>query len=35
VARDYAEADRIRNLLAATGFEVRDRKDGAVEVVRR
>jgi cysteinyl-tRNA synthetase len=34
-ATDYAEADRIRNRLAATGFEVRDRKDGVVEVVRR
>jgi cysteinyl-tRNA synthetase len=33
--RDYAEADRIRVLLGAAGFEVRDRKDGAVEVVHR
>lgn len=34
-ARDFAEADRIRNLLADNGFEVRDRKDGVVEVVRK
>lgn len=34
-ARDFAEADRIRKLLADNGFEVRDRKDGVVEVVRR
>jgi cysteinyl-tRNA synthetase len=33
--RDYAEADRIRGFLGAAGFEVRDRKDGAVEVVPR
>ena len=33
--RDFAEADRIRSLLQAHGWEVRDRKDGAVEVVRR
>ncbi|HSE53166.1 MAG TPA: cysteine--tRNA ligase [Gemmatimonadales bacterium] len=33
--RDFAEADRIRNLLAAQGWEVRDRKDGTVEVARR
>lgn len=33
--RNFAEADRIRDLLAANGFEVRDRKDGVVEVVRR
>lgn len=33
--RDFAEADRIRALLAGHGFEVRDRKDGTVEVVRR
>ena len=32
--RDYAEADRIRTLLVAAGFELRDRKDGGVEVVR-
>ena len=34
-ARDFKESDRIRDLLAAAGWEVRDRKDGAVEVVRR
>jgi cysteinyl-tRNA synthetase len=33
--RDFAEADRIRSLLGAHGWEVRDRKDGAVEVVRK
>ncbi len=33
--RNFAEADRIRDLLAEHGFEVRDRKDGVVEVVRR
>ncbi len=33
--RDYAEADRIRGFLGAAGYEVRDRKDGAVEVVYR
>ena len=32
--RDYAEADRIRGLLGAAGFEIRDRKDGGAEVVR-
>jgi cysteinyl-tRNA synthetase len=34
-ARDFAEADRIRDLLRTHGFEVRDTKDGGVEVVRR
>jgi cysteinyl-tRNA synthetase len=34
-AKAYAEADRIRDLLSANGFEVRDRKDGVVEVVRK
>jgi cysteinyl-tRNA synthetase len=34
VARDYAEADRIRGLLRSAGWEVRDGKDGSVEVVR-
>jgi cysteinyl-tRNA synthetase len=34
-ARNFAEADRIRGLLAAAGFEVRDRRDGTAEVVRR
>jgi cysteinyl-tRNA synthetase len=33
-ARDYAEADRIRDFLRAAGWEVRDGKDGSVEVVR-
>ena len=29
------EADRIRALLAGHGFEIRDRKDGSVEVARK
>jgi cysteinyl-tRNA synthetase len=33
-ARDYAEADRIRDFLRKAGWEVRDGKDGSVEVVR-
>ena len=33
--RQYPEADRIRNLLQDNGFEVRDRKDGSIEVVRK
>jgi cysteinyl-tRNA synthetase len=33
--RDFAEADRIRDLLLRHGFEIRDRKDGTAEVVRR
>ncbi len=33
-ARDYAEADRIRALLRDAGWEVRDGKDGSIEVVR-
>jgi cysteinyl-tRNA synthetase len=33
--RDFAEADRIRNLLTSAGWEVRDRKDGTVEVARK
>ncbi len=33
--RDFPEADRIRGLLAGLGWEVRDRKDGTVEVVRK
>ncbi len=33
-ARDFAEADRIRDLLRTHGFEVRDTKDGGAEVVR-
>ena len=32
--RDFAEADRIRAFLGVAGFEIRDRKDGGVEVVR-
>ncbi len=32
--RDYAEADRIRELLRVAGWEVRDARDGSVEVVR-
>jgi cysteinyl-tRNA synthetase len=34
-ARNWAEADRIRDLLAAAGWEVRDRRDGKAEVVRK
>ncbi len=34
-ARDWAEADRIRDLLAAAGWEVRDARDGSAEVVKR
>jgi cysteinyl-tRNA synthetase len=33
-AKNYAEADRIRELLKAAGWEVRDKQDGSVEVVR-
>jgi cysteinyl-tRNA synthetase len=33
-ARNYAEADRIRALLGAHGFQVRDSRDGSIEVVR-
>ncbi len=32
--RDFAEADRIRDRLKAAGWEVRDARDGSVEVVR-
>jgi cysteinyl-tRNA synthetase len=32
--RDYAEADRIRGFLREAGWEVRDARDGTVEVVR-
>jgi cysteinyl-tRNA synthetase len=32
--RDYKEADRIRDLLKAAGWEIRDNKDGTVEVRR-
>ena len=33
--RNFGEADRIRNLLKEAGWEIRDRRDGAIEVVRR
>jgi cysteinyl-tRNA synthetase len=33
-ARDYMEADRIREVLRDAGWEVRDKPDGSVEVVR-
>jgi cysteinyl-tRNA synthetase len=33
-ARNYAEADRIRALLGEHGYQVRDSKDGTIEVVR-
>jgi cysteinyl-tRNA synthetase len=33
-AKNYAEADRIRDLLKKAGWEVRDKQDGSVEVVR-
>jgi cysteinyl-tRNA synthetase len=33
-AKNYAEADRIRDLLRAAGWQVRDKPDGSVEVVR-
>ena len=33
-ARDFTEADRIRELLRAAGWEVRDNRDGSIEVVR-
>jgi cysteinyl-tRNA synthetase len=32
--RDYSEADRIRGILRQAGWEVRDAKDGSVEVIR-
>lgn len=32
--RDYKEADRIRDMLKAAGWEIRDNKDGTVEVRR-
>jgi cysteinyl-tRNA synthetase len=33
-ARNYSEADRIRALLGEHGFQVRDSRDGSIEVVR-
>jgi cysteinyl-tRNA synthetase len=33
-SRDYGEADRIRALLRGAGWEVRDNRDGSIEVVR-
>jgi cysteinyl-tRNA synthetase len=33
--RDYKEADRIRDLLTAAGWELRDNKNGTVDVRRR
>ncbi len=33
-ARNFAEADRIRALLKAAGWDVRDNRDGSIEVVR-
>ena len=33
--RNFGEADRIRDLLRGSGWEIRDRRDGAIEVVRR
>ncbi len=33
-ARNFAEADRIRDLLRGAGWEVRDNKDGSIEVIR-
>ena len=33
--RNFGEADRIRDLLRGAGWEIRDRRDGAIEVVRR
>ena len=32
--RNYPEADRIRALLRSAGWEVRDGKDGSIEVIR-
>jgi cysteinyl-tRNA synthetase len=32
--RNFAEADRIRELLREAGWEVRDNKDGSIEVIR-
>jgi len=32
--RNYGEADRIRELLRRAGWEIRDRRDGQIEVLR-
>ncbi|MGH7628260.1 MAG: hypothetical protein ACREOF_02515, partial [Gemmatimonadales bacterium] len=32
--RNFAEADRIRDLLRKHGFEVRDAKDGSIQLTR-
>jgi cysteinyl-tRNA synthetase len=32
--RNYEEADRIREVIRRAGWEVRDNKDGSIEVVR-
>jgi cysteinyl-tRNA synthetase len=32
--RNFPEADRIRDVLRSAGWEIRDRRDGAIEVVR-
>jgi cysteinyl-tRNA synthetase len=32
--RNYGEADRVRELLRRAGWEIRDRRDGQIEVVR-
>jgi cysteinyl-tRNA synthetase len=32
--RNFPEADRIRDVLRGAGWEIRDRRDGAIEVVR-
>src|SRR5262249_36659769 len=34
-SRDFAEADRIRAMLAAAGWEVRDSRDGTATVQRK
>jgi cysteinyl-tRNA synthetase len=33
-ARNYTEADRIRAFLRGAGWEVRDGKDGSIDVIR-
>jgi cysteinyl-tRNA synthetase len=32
--KNFAEADRIRDLLRKHGFEVRDAKDGSIQITR-